>query len=317
MGTVRIVKYRGDKICVFKCVSKAYILKHNDQRHIQSEKEVLQAVAKCSFCVKLFGTFQDRHNLYFALEYACGGELFHRLGRKKYFRPDTAKFYVSEVFVALEHVQSLGFVYRDLKPENIILDEEGHCKLVDFGFSTSTVGSRGGMLHTLCGTPAYLAPEILDGKFTNGYTEIVDWWSFGILVYELLSGKTPFSKGNRESPYEIFIRILQNRIWFPIGFDSVAKDIVSRLTLPQISKRLCKSEEIKIHPYFTMPWAAVANRRLVAPFVPNIKELGDSHYFSNYGSSGVGDKPNLLLGDPNTEPAAPDTADAKGDFSGF
>ena len=156
MGTVRIVKYRGEKVCVFKCVKKSYVLKHNDQRHIRGEKEVLMATSKCSFCVNLFGTFQDRHYLYFALEYACGGELFQRLGRKKYFRPDTAKFYISEVFVALEYVQSLGYVYRDLKPENIILDEEGHCKLVDFGFSTSIANSSSGMLHTLCGTPAYL-----------------------------------------------------------------------------------------------------------------------------------------------------------------
>lgn len=314
MGTVRIVKYRGDKVCVFKCVKKAYVLKHNDQRHIRSEKEALMAMSKCSFCVNLFGTFQDRHYLYFALEYACGGELFQRLGRKKYFRPDTAKFYVSEVFVALEYVQSLGYVYRDLKPENIILDEEGHCKLVDFGFSTS---SSSGIMHTLCGTPAYLAPEILDGKFTNGYTEIVDWWSFGILIYELLSGKTPFSKNNRESPYEIFLRILQNRIWFPLGFDSLAKDLVTRLSLPQISKRLCRPEEIKLHPYFSVPWPAVASRRLVPPFVPKIKDLGDSHYFRNYGSDGMGDRPNLLMGDPNTEPAPPDTSAALSDFSGF
>ena len=89
--------------------------------------------------------------------------------------------------MALEHVQELGFVYRDLKPENIILDEEGHCKLVDFGFSTPCANNET-KLHTLCGTPAYLSPEQLDGKFTNGYTRVVDWWSYGVLVYELLTG---------------------------------------------------------------------------------------------------------------------------------
>jgi len=317
MGTVRVAKYKSNKICAFKCVRKDYVLKHNDQRHIQSEKEVLSAVKDCSFCVKLFGTFQDRHYLYFALEYACGGELFSRLGRKKYFKPDTAKFYVSEIFVALEHIQSLGYVYRDLKPENIILDEEGHCKVVDFGFSTSLRHSSSGKLHTTCGTPAYLAPEILDGKFTNGYTEIVDWWSFGILIYELLTGKTPFSRNHKESPYEIFLRILQNRIWFPLGFDSTAKDLVSRLTQPLLQKRLCTPYEIKQHAYFTMPWEAVAARRLASPFVPNIRETADSHYFSNFGSAGVGDKPHLLMGDGSTAPSAADSVGSQSDFSGF
>lgn len=213
------------------------------------------------------------------LEYCPGGELMHRLGRKSFFPPDTAKFYVSEVFVALEHIQSHGYVYRDLKPENILIDEEGHCKLVDFGFSTS--GNSQGMLKTFCGTPAYLAPEILDGKFTNGYTKIVDWWSFGILIYELVTGKTPFCKNNRESHYEIFLRILQNKIWFPTGFDSLSKNLVCNLTNPTVGKRLCEPEEIRKHNYFTIDWTQVSDRKLVPPFVPKLKSPGDTYYFTN------------------------------------
>jgi len=186
MGTVRIAKNKNNKFLVFKGVKKEYVVKHNDQRHVQNEKDILKAL-NCSFCVKLFGTFQDKTNIYYALEFCPGGELFQRLGKKKFFTLDEAKFYLSEVFVALEHVQELGFVYRDLKPENIILDEEGHCKLVDFGFSTPCANNET-KLHTLCGTPAYLSPEQLDGKFTNGYTRVVDWWSYGVLVYELLTG---------------------------------------------------------------------------------------------------------------------------------
>lgn len=97
----------------------------------------------------------------------------------------------------------------------------------------------------------------------------------------------------------------------------MAKDLVTRLSLPQINKRLCKPDEIKLHPYFSVPWPVVASRRLVPPFVPKIKDFGDSHYFRNYGSDGVGDRPNLLFGDPNTEPAPPDTNAALADFSGF
>lgn len=135
---------------MLKSVKKDYINKHNDLRHVKNEKTILTTLHS-PFCIKLFGTFQDRVYLHFALEYAPGGELFHRLGRKKSFAPAVAKFYATEVFSALEHVQKMGFVYRDLKPENVILDEDGHCKLVDFGFSrpAPTDDDR---IHTLCKT---------------------------------------------------------------------------------------------------------------------------------------------------------------------
>lgn len=282
MGTVRTAKTKNDKYFAIKSISKEYIVKHKDQRHVQSEKEILGLMTS-AFCIKLYGTFQDKHNVYFALEYAPGGELFSRLGKKKYFSPDTAKFYISEVFVALEHVQSLGFVYRDLKPENVILDEEGHCKLVDFGFTTRINPS--GKLHTLCGTPAYLSPEQLDGKFTNGYTEIVDWWSFGVLIYELLTGKTPFCRSHKDSHYEIFLRILKSKIVFPLRFDSTSKQLVSKLCCPQVEKRLCSPEDIKVHRYFEIEWSKVANRQLVPPFVPRLKDPGDNHYFSQFSEA--------------------------------
>lgn len=280
MGTVRIAKNKAGKYLVFKAVRKEYVVKHNDHRHIQNEKEILRAL-NCSFCVKLFGTFQDRINVYYALEYCPGGELFQRLGRKKYFPPQEAKFYISEVFVALEHVQELGYVYRDLKPENITLDEEGHCKLIDFGFSTPCADNTT-KLHTLCGTPAYLSPEQLDGKFTNGYTRVVDWWSFGVLIYELHTGKTPFCHGHKETHYEIFLRILNKKISFPWGFDASAKDLIMKLCHAQLDKRLCSAPDIKEHAFFTMPWDVVANRKLVPPFVPRIKDEGDIHYFKSY-----------------------------------
>mmetsp|Transcript_6237 Transcript_6237/g.13769 ORF Transcript_6237/g.13769 Transcript_6237/m.13769 type:complete len:469 (+) Transcript_6237:276-1682(+) len=284
MGTVRIGRNKANKYVVFKAISKEYVIRHNDHRHIKNEKEILAALS-CSFCVKLFGTFQDRNNVYFALEYCPGGELFQRLGRKKQFPPAVAKFYISEVCVALAHVQDKGYVYRDLKPENILLDEEGHCKLVDFGFATPAADAST-KLKTLCGTPAYLSPEQLDGKFTNGYTRVVDWWSFGVLVFELLTGKTPFCKSNKESHYEIFLRILNKKISFPWGFDPISKDLVSQLCHANLDRRLCLPESIKAHKYFEIPWEAVANRELVPPFVPRIKEEGDVHYFKSYPFSG-------------------------------
>ena len=279
MGTVRVCKTKNDKYFVMKAISKDFIVKHRDERHIKNEKEILYSL-NCSFCVKLFGTFQDRTNVYFALEYVPGGELFHRLGRKQQFTPPVAKFYSSEIFVALEHIQSLDYVYRDLKPENIVLDEEGHVKLIDFGFSTRCgADSR---MHTLCGTPAYLSPEQLDGKLTNGYTRVVDWWSYGVLIYELLTGKTPFCKNNRESHYEVFLRILKSKIYFPFQFDSRSKELISSLCHPKVEKRLCDATLIKNHPYFEIDWVDVAERRLIPPFVPRFKDNGDSHYFNQH-----------------------------------
>jgi len=204
--------------------------------------------------------------------------IFLFTGRKKAFPLAVAKFYASEIFVAIEHVQERGYVYRDLKPENVLIDEEGHIKLVDFGFSCPCSDNTT-KLHTLCGTPAYLSPEQLDGKFTNGYTRVVDWWSYGVLVFELLTGRTPFCKNNKESHYEIFLRILKMKISFPWIFDSIAKDFITKLCHTYVDKRLCNADDIKVHKFFEIPWDNVKARHLLPPFVPRIREDGDIHYF--------------------------------------
>lgn len=242
------------------------------------------------FCIRLFGTFQDDNHIHFVLEFAAGGELFRRLSKKQYFPPNTAKFYLCEVFLAVWHVQSLGFVYRDLKPENVMLDEYGHCKLVDFGFSTRP--NEHGMCLTNVGTPAYLSPEQLNGKFTQGYTSIVDWWSLGVLLYELMTGVTPFCKNFSESPYEIYLRVLKGKIKFPRSFNSSAKDLVSSLLHADLSTRLVDPKQIKSHPYFNdVDWEAVANRQILPPFVPRLAEEGDMMHFDDYGTFEMHDCP--------------------------
>ena len=289
MGTVCICKTKTDKYFVLKGVSKQSIVKHNDFRHINNEKDLLKLM-NSPFCVKLFGTFQDRKNVYFALELCPGGELFQRLQRKTCFPLDEAKFYVCEVLIALEHVQSLGFVYRDLKPENVMLDEDGHCKLVDFGFSRPCPVD--GKMQTLCGTPAYLSPEQLDGKFTQGYTASVDWWSYGVLLYELLVGATPFSQSHNDSHYEIFLRILKKKIHFPWQFDAHAKSLISSLCHPQLEKRLQRVVEIKNSAFFTVSWSGVAARQLVPPHVPRLhRDKVDDRYFRAYSDSSGGSSP--------------------------
>lgn len=139
-----------------------------------------------------------------------------------------------------------------------------------------------GKLHTLCGTPSYLSPEQLDGKFTNGYTNIVDWWSFGVLMFELRTGYTPFCKSSRDTNYEIFLRILKKHISYPWNFDKKSKDLISALCYADPAKRLCDPENIKKHPFFDVAWDAVADRRMIPPYVPKFGAPGDASHFRQY-----------------------------------
>ncbi len=281
MGTVRVARLKDKNVyCALKSIRKDYIHKHNDQRHVDNERVLMQQL-KNPFCIKLFAPFQDGTHIHFAMELAVGGELFRRLNKKGGLSSDSTKFYAHEIFSAINHVQSLGYVYRDLKPENVMLDEDGHCKLVDFGFSTQP--NSNGIVKTFCGTPAYLSPEQLDGKFTNGYSKIVDWWSLGILIYELMTGNTPFCSSNSETAYEIYLKIMKVKISFPRFFDNTSKELVQRLCHADLKCRLTDPDAIKHHEYFCMPWDAVNDRRLVPPFVPRIKDESDrDHYFNEY-----------------------------------
>lgn len=284
MGTVRLVKWTYmDKELFFamKAVNKEYILKHNDVRHVNNERDILRVLSS-PFVIRLFGTYQDDENIYYMLEYSAGGELFNRLVRKQSFPGEVAKFYASEIFLALEHVQSQGFVYRDLKPENVMLDANGHCKLVDFGFSRAP--NKHGQCSTNCGTPAYLSPEQLNGKFTNGYTKVVDWWSFGCLIFELMTGLTPFCKKFSDSAYEIYMRVLKGSISFPSSFDKNTKDLIGDLLKHDLQQRLVDPLGIKNSAYFNFPhcsWADVESRQVRPPFVPKIKDIGDCYYFDD------------------------------------
>jgi hypothetical protein len=284
MGTVRLARWRyTDRNLYFalKCINKEYILKHKDTRHVNNERDILRSLSS-PFIIRLFGTSQDDENIYYMLEYSAGGELFHRLMKKSSFPAEVAKFYASEIFCALEHVQDRGFIYRDLKPENVMLDANGHCKLVDFGFSTTP--NRHGQCKTNCGTPAYLSPEQLNGKFTNGYTKVVDWWSFGCLIFELMTGLTPFCKNFSDSAPEIYMRVLKGSISFPSSFDKNTKDFIKNLLRSDMQTRLTDPDRIKREPYFNFgncTWADVEARTVHPPFVPKIKDEGDSYYFDD------------------------------------
>ena len=205
------------------------------------------------------------------MELVPGGELFQRLRKVGRMHPNEARFYTTETFSALYHIQSLGYCYRDLKPENVMIDAEGHSKLIDFGFSTRP--DRDGLMRTVVGTPVYLSPEQLNGKFTNGYTSCCDFWSLGIFLFELLTGRTPYSRDLHDTQHEVYLRILSSRgVPFPRGFDRKAKSFISLLCQKDLTKRLWKPEEIRHNKYFLFK-EPEAKESASAPSSSSKKEL--------------------------------------------
>lgn len=191
-----------EKVFALKILRKAEVIKLKQIDHVRDERRILSDVAGHPFITELITTFSDHDSLYMLLDYVPGGELFSYLRRHRRFPEEWAQFYAAEIVLVLEylHDDQGGVAYRDLKPENLLLDGQGHVKLVDFGFA-KRLGSRDSRpveTYTLCGTPEYLAPEVIQNK---GHTIAVDWWALGILIYEFLTGYPPFWHQN---PIEIY-----------------------------------------------------------------------------------------------------------------
>ncbi|OMH84825.1 cAMP-dependent protein kinase type 2 [Zancudomyces culisetae] len=264
-----------------KILTKSEVLRSNQVEHVINERNVLQFV-ECPFIVKIFGTAQDQNNLYMFLEYIVGGELFSYLRKYESFPSPVAKFYAAEVFVAFEYLHSYDLVYRDLKPENILVDRTGHIKITDLGFSKHVPEN---ITWTLCGTPDYLAPEIIANK---GYGKAVDWYSLGVLIFEMIAGYTPFYESDH---YKMYERILANRIQWPSVFDPDAKDLVRKLVTPDLSKRYGNlsngPKDISRHKWFReVDWQKLMDREIAPPLVPtqSVNE-GDTSNFDEYGET--------------------------------
>lgn len=184
-GRVRLCLHKSTgNYYAIKCLKKSEVLRMKQVEHILAEASILGSI-RHPFIVNMLKTFQDDKRLYIVLEYVVGGELFSHLRKAGKFPNDVAKFYAAEVILAFEYIHSMDILYRDLKPENLLLDVGGHIKITDFGFAKK-VPER---TFTLCGTPEYLAPEIIQSK---GHGKAVDWWALGILTYEMLVGYPPF-----------------------------------------------------------------------------------------------------------------------------
>eukprot|EP00163_Fabomonas_tropica_P033203 TRINITY_DN861_c1_g1_i1.p1 TRINITY_DN861_c1_g1~~TRINITY_DN861_c1_g1_i1.p1 ORF type:complete len:329 (+),score=84.07 TRINITY_DN861_c1_g1_i1:450-1436(+) len=279
-GRVRLAKHVTDKkYYAMKVLKKHEVVRLKQVEHILSEKEILTSVQH-PFIVNLHKSFQDTKNLYMLLEYVPGGELFSHLRKAGRFPNDTTRFYAGQIVLAIQHLHAQDIIYRDLKPENLLLSSKGNIKITDFGFAKK-VEER---TWTLCGTPEYLAPEIIQSK---GHGKAVDWWALGILIYEMLAGYPPFYD---EHPFGIYEKILAGRIDFPKHFDIHAKDLIKRLLTADRTKRIGNlkngAEDIKKHKWFRgLDWNALLNEDIPAPHVPEVTSDYDTHNFDKYPES--------------------------------
>ncbi|KAG2225126.1 hypothetical protein INT45_011809 [Circinella minor] len=259
-----------------KVLKKAEIVRLKQVEHINSERHVLSQV-NFPFIVQLYCTFQDNHSLYMVQEYVIGGELFRHLRKAGRFSSQTTQFYAAEIILAIEYLHSKDIIYRDLKPENILLDTQGHVKITDFGFAKKIEDRT----WTLCGTPEYLAPEIIQSK---GHGKPVDWWALGILIFEMLAGYPPFYDDTHVGTYE---RILAGKVRCPRHFDSAAKDLVKSLLVVDRTRRLGNlrggAKDIMNHRFFRgTDWRGLLNKTVRAPLVPSHTNEHDTSNFEKY-----------------------------------
>ncbi|KAJ3116187.1 serine/threonine protein kinase, AGC [Phlyctochytrium bullatum] len=254
---------RGKAVTLaLKVLRKTDVVRLRQVEHTIGEKKIQERLHH-PFLVSLLGTFQDAQHVYLVLEYVRGGELFSLLRRVGRVSDGLAKYYAAQVVLALEYLHSRDIVYRDLKPENLLIDSRGHLRITDFGFAKVVKAHT----WTLCGTPDYLAPEIIQSK---GYGKAVDWWALGILIYEMIAGHPPFFDDDHFKLYE---KILACRPRFPPNFDPHAKDLVRRLLTPDLSRRYGNlkngAADIRSHPWFEgIDWDAMLRLEIEPPYLP-------------------------------------------------
>jgi serine/threonine protein kinase len=272
-----------------KEMSKEVIERENLLEHIFAEKSILQKIDH-PFVVQLHFAFQTKDKLYLILDFLSGGELFFHLSRDQKFDSWRAKFYTAEIGLALGHLHALDIIYRDLKPENAVLDKEGHVCLTDFGLAKTNVQGAYAA-STFCGTPEYLAPEFLMG---TGHGKAVDWWSLGILLYEMLCGIPPFYS---ESVNEMYELILKKPLEFPDDVTPAAQDLCQKLLDRNPETRMSDVNTFKAHPFFSdVNWEELYARKIPAPFKPAV-DAGE-----NFDPEFTSLNPRLSVG-PNGGPA--------------
>ncbi|XP_066534445.1 protein kinase C epsilon type isoform X2 [Hoplias malabaricus] len=279
-GKVMLAELRGsDEVYAVKVLKKDVILQDDDVDCTLTEKRILALARKHPYLTQLFCCFQTKDRLFFVMEYVNGGDLMFQIQRSRKFDEARSRFYAAEVTSALMFLHQNGVIYRDLKLDNILLDAEGHCKLADFGMCKEGI-LDGITTTTFCGTPDYIAPEILQEL---EYGPSVDWWALGVLMYEMMAGQPPFEADNED---DLFESILHDDVLYPVWLSKEAVSILKAFMTKNPNKRLgCVVSQgleaaIKEHPFFKeIDWTLLEQRKIKPPFKPRIKTKRDVNNF--------------------------------------
>nr|CAH8838031.1 unnamed protein product [Trichobilharzia regenti] len=301
-GKVMLAEYKATgEVFAVKVLKKEVILQDEDVDCTLTERRILVLAVHHPFLTALYCAFQTEDRLFFVMEYVNGGDLMFQIQRARRFDEARARFYAAEVILALMFLHNHYIVYRDLKLDNILLDAEGHCKLADFGMCKEGM-KPGKTTSTFCGTPDYIAPEIL-AELDYGFS--VDWWALGVLMYEMMAGAPPF-EGDTEQ--DLFNAISYEEVTYPPNLHPDAVDILSKFLVKSPARRLgCVVADggelaIQRHPFFKeIDWQILEERRVRPPFRPKVRSRIDT---SNFDKDFTTEEPVLTPSDNTSELAA-------------
>ncbi|EQC32389.1 AGC/AKT protein kinase [Saprolegnia diclina VS20] len=284
-GKVMLVRKKAGKnggaIYAMKILKKAHIIQNDQVENTKAEQHILKEINH-PYVVRLRYAFQNPEKLYLIMDYYPGGSLYYHLRKSKKFSEDRTRLYMAQLLTAIMHLHSKDIAYRDLKLENILMDAHGHIALTDFGLSKEGQSVDGAIrqsqaqlgMKTICGTAEYMAPELLRHQ---AYGKVVDWWSYGILLFEMLTGRTPFVDKNRRT---MFKNIMHSEVVYPPYISATARSVIARLLTRDPSKRLGGGPnggtEIMAHPFFApIDWDALLRKELSPVFLPNVSAIDD------------------------------------------
>jgi len=270
---MQVREKKTGKMLAMKVLNKRKVIDMGQVDNIMIERRVLEQINN-PFFVNLHHAFQTRDKLYLLLDFCNGGELFYHMKNEVRFSISRVRLYVAEIACGLDHMHSMGIIYRDLKPENLLIDLQGHIRFADFGMCKRALmgdlGTARERAVSVCGTPEYMAPEVIQGNGKQEYSKGVDWWALGTLLYEMLAGRPPFYNGDRGVMFQRILHapIPSNQYVPPAAFDLISK-LLERNPRTRLGSGQKDFKTIMAHPFFApLDWDAVRDRRTAPEFVP-------------------------------------------------